>query len=293
MTEHRKQATPNGIRALPTHRPPTPDPVARQLRREAGFGCCVCGNPILQYHHIVEWAVEHHFRPADMMALCPNHHDQATKGAMTESEQRDFKARPRNIRDGFARGRLAVKQDYCAADFGSVTVVGTGAFLRIGEDDLLGFHLGEGNLEVSLRLYNEADELLLHIHRNEWVSGDPLPWDIEADWQTLTLRERARHISVSLNAKVAPIEVRAELWRHGKRITLGRDGIRVAGKTNVGFSELALVGMLLELHLSADGFTLGPHATHPNGFMVSWPSRKERLWKAKEAWKKIEAAKLR
>jgi hypothetical protein len=29
----------------------------------------------------VEWAEEEHFRPEDMMVLCPLHHDQATKGA--------------------------------------------------------------------------------------------------------------------------------------------------------------------------------------------------------------------
>jgi 5-methylcytosine-specific restriction endonuclease McrA len=187
-------------------RPSTPDPIARQLRQEAGFGCCVCGNPILQYHHIVEWAADPHFRADDMMVLCPLHHDQATKGAMPQVEQRKLKANPRNISDGFVKGRLAVKQDYCAADFGSVTVVGAGTFLRIGGEDIIGFHLGEGNLEINLRIYSESDDLLLHIDRNEWISGDPLPWDIEADWQMLTLRERARRITVSLNAKTVPLQ---------------------------------------------------------------------------------------
>jgi hypothetical protein len=96
-----------------------------------------------------------------MMALCPNHHDQATKGAMPEAEQRKYKSRPRNIERGLVDGLLQIKQDYCAANFGSVTIVGSGTFLRIDGEDILGFHMGAGNLEVSLRLFNEQDELLL------------------------------------------------------------------------------------------------------------------------------------
>jgi hypothetical protein len=158
-----------------------PAAVARQLRQEAGFGCCACGSPILQYHHIIEWADDHHFRAEDMMVLCPLHHDQATKGAMPEAEQRRLKAGPVNIRAGRAKGLLAVRQDYCAASFGPVIVLGEGTFLEIDGENILGFHMGEGNLEVSLRLFSPGDELLLEIDRNEWISGDPLPWDIEAD----------------------------------------------------------------------------------------------------------------
>ena len=40
-----------------------PDRIKRQLRQEAGFGCCKCGFPIYDYHHIVEFSEEKHFRP--------------------------------------------------------------------------------------------------------------------------------------------------------------------------------------------------------------------------------------
>src|SRR5450755_2216738 len=86
-----------------------PAAVARQLRQEAGFGCCKCGTPILQYHHIVEWAEEEHFRPEDMMVLCPLHHDQATKGAMPAIEQRQMKSAPHNIQRGHDSARARTR----------------------------------------------------------------------------------------------------------------------------------------------------------------------------------------
>src|SRR5438876_516481 len=96
------------------NRPAVPAAVKRDLRKEGGFGCCVCGLPVYQYHHIVPWRAEHHARPEDMMVLCPNHHDQATKGAMPEDEQRRYKSSPHNIERGYVDGLLTVNQRYCA-----------------------------------------------------------------------------------------------------------------------------------------------------------------------------------
>src|ERR1700692_4051167 len=262
-----------------------PAAVARRLRQEAGFGCCKCGSPILQYHHIVEWADEEHFRPEDMMVLCPLHHDQATKGAMPELEQRQMKSAPHNIQRGHALGLLEVKQDYCAADLGSVTVVGEGSFIRVDNDDILSLHMGPQNLEISLKLYSETDALLIEIVRNEWISGDPLPWDIEADWQTLTLRERNRKISIFVNAKTVPMQLRGEFWRSGKAIVVDKNGHVVRGQSALGLRNPALVGGGLELNTTA--VTIG----QSDGVIISWHNPRERLWKARDAWRKMSAKK--
>jgi hypothetical protein len=143
--------------------------------------------------------------------------------------------------------------------------------------------MGENNLEISLRLFSEKDELLVKIERNEWVSGDSLPWDIHADWQVLIFRERARQISISLNAKLVPMQILGKFWKAGNKISLTKDGI----KMNERFSldELALVGMRLEL--DTNKISLAPQPEHAHGVIVSWANRRERLWKAKHAWKKI------
>ena len=145
--------------------------IARHLRKEAGFGCCVCGHPIFQYHHIVPWAADQHFRVKDMMLLCPNHHDMATQGAFPEPKQREFKVNHKNIRDGRVRGNLAVQQTYCAVKVGTIILVNEGPFLRINGEDFLSCYLVEGQLEISLKLHSEQGDLLLEITRNEWVSG--------------------------------------------------------------------------------------------------------------------------
>jgi len=143
-------------------------------------------------------------------------------------------------------------------------------------------------LEVSFRLFDDEDKLLLEIVRNEWVAGDPLPWDIEADWQILTLRERARHISVSLNAKVVPMNVRGEFYRLGRRVSVNNHRIRFDGNKVSGIDNLALVGTVLELEPSSEGWALtGGSLGNPESVLVSRSDKRERLRAAKEVWRRM------
>jgi hypothetical protein len=124
-------------------RPPTPDPIARQLRQEAGFGCCKCGHPIVQYHHIIPFANEAHFRAADMMALCPNCHGEATGGALTSARQRYYKANPFNLERGFARGWLTINEDYLGVVLGGNEFAGGGGLILVDDDPLIALEMNE------------------------------------------------------------------------------------------------------------------------------------------------------
>jgi hypothetical protein len=150
---------------------------------------------------------------------------------MPVHEQRELKSTPYNIARGRAQGDLTVVQDYCAADLGTITVVGEGPFLRIHGIDILSLYLGAKNLEISLKLFSETNDLLLQIERNVWVSGDPMPWDIQADWQKLTLRQRARKISICLDAKQKPPKIEGEFWYSNQKITIEKEKILIHGRT--------------------------------------------------------------
>jgi len=46
-----------------------PVDIKRQLRQEANFGCCKCGVPILEYHHIKPYHDVKTHDANDMMVL--------------------------------------------------------------------------------------------------------------------------------------------------------------------------------------------------------------------------------
>src|SRR4051812_28142048 len=82
----------------------TPAAVERELRQQAGFGCARCGHPYLEYHHIIPYASDQHFRPQDMVALCGNCHPAV--GKLGLDLQYKVKADPHNVRNGLMKGAL-------------------------------------------------------------------------------------------------------------------------------------------------------------------------------------------
>jgi hypothetical protein len=238
--------------------------VELRLRKEAGFGCCKCGRPIYQYHHIEEYAGDQHYRPEDMMLLCPNCHDEATKGAITKKEQRELKANPFNIQRGYVNGPLKVNQDKCIVDVGSLTLIADGDLVRVDAEPLLRLRREEqGSLLVSLSLFDRDDRLLVQIIDNEWISdSDSQPWDIESDIQYLRIRQKRGDIRLEIDASKVPIKIRANLWRRGQNIELGPKAV-ILTKQFIEFQNLILDGFCFNFDSHANKFNLAPSVLPP------------------------------
>jgi hypothetical protein len=274
-------------------RPAIPEPVKRALRQEAGFGCCKCGYPVYDYQHIIPYEREHHFRVEDMMLLCPNHHREATVGAMTEAEQRAYKSDPYNIRRGLADGALKVNQRELIVQLGNAFMVNDSVLLEIDGLPLLSLSLSdEGILQLSASLYNQEGELLTEIEHNEWIVGDPLPWDFEFGSRKLTLRERSRHISLQIDARNFPTSIRGHFWYGGHRFVINRSGILIdeerAHFARAGFAKLGLVGMRISLSTADKGISVRPHGRFGRGALVSQPTNVERMSESLKAWQNLK-----
>jgi hypothetical protein len=243
----------------PASRPTVPETVKLELRQEAGFGCCKCGRPVFEYHHIVEYADEAHFRPVDMMVLCPYCHDEATKGAMTIAEQRSHKTSPFNIRQGMSEGLLKINQDSCELESGSIRFIARGDILRVDGEPLLALRKDAyGALELSVSLYDRDDRLLVRIVRNEWIADeDPLPWDIEADFQYLRIRSKKRDIRLEIDARSRPIALRANLWRKGQNIELSPK--HLSFKASLwSFANFIFDGLVFDVNSRTNEVSFGP-----------------------------------
>lgn len=65
------------------------------LRSEVNFGCPICGNPYLTWHHFdPPWYKKNHHNPEGMIALCQEHHSKADAGAFTNEQLLEFKKNP-------------------------------------------------------------------------------------------------------------------------------------------------------------------------------------------------------
>ncbi|NGO46468.1 HNH endonuclease [Streptomyces sp. YC419] len=271
-------------------RPKAPSEVKRKLRQHARFGCCRCGLPIYQYHHIIPYSEDQHFRVEDMMLLCPLCHDMATKGVFSEIQQREMQVSPFNARKGLTGGMLYTRQEYCAVLAGGVLLVGEGPVIVADGEPLLTLTPGtNGHVRFSVNLRDENDALVALIQDNEWISGDATVWDMESDHQKLVVRSSANRVALNLNMKGEPAHLRAKFWHSGYMVDLRGIGIRVNG-VNAGqhLSEgLAFAGMALDLDTEIPRVQLTPQLK--NGFLVSEHNPLERLKKTVEAWRRLKS----
>lgn len=251
------------------------------MRRAAGYGCCVCGLPVYEYHHIEPWSAVRAHETSNLMLLCPLHHDQATKGALSEEEQRVWQAGPHNVLTGCASGLLVVNQSYCAVEAGiGVIIVGEGASIAVDDEPLLALErAGDGRLLISLRLYDETDRLIAEIAENEWVAGDAGTWDMQSDWRWLKLNLASHDIALRIDARREPVQLRGRLWRKGRQIRMGAQGLAFGAN---GIAELGLVGFGIRLDSSTGSAALGP-PPGSHAMIVSEPDRLTRLAKCLEA----------
>lgn len=88
--------------------------IKRQLQQEANFGCCKCGNPIIEYHHIKMWSKVETHHHEDMMFLCPTCHHSIE--SYSEKYQQKLKANPYNKDNTKPSGIIIIEQSFCAID---------------------------------------------------------------------------------------------------------------------------------------------------------------------------------
>jgi len=145
-------------------------------------------------------------------------------------------------------------------------------------------------LLLSVKLYAQNNALLARIENNEWVSGDPLPWDIESSFQRLTIRSKKRDIAVSVNLHSTPAQLRGSLWKNGQKVELAPDKILVDGVIvrNVQFMGLCCVGLNLELDTRQKTFAIVPdHRFGEGSFIQEGESLAERIEIARLHWLKL------
>lgn len=177
----------------------------REVRQRCGFGCVICGCPIYQYDHLEEWSKVKKHEAANLTLLCDKHHAEKTKGLLTKEKVADANATPFNLSKGKSSANLLhFSGKKCEINIGGNLFYSswsgdTGQMfpLVIDRVPIIGFVFEEGNLYLTCCIFDESNNLALHIVKNELVYSTT-SWDIEFVGKTLKLREKARKILLSI-----------------------------------------------------------------------------------------------
>lgn len=183
-----------------------PAPTRRVLRQEVNFCCPLCGCPVLEYHHIIPWHISNTHQIDDMIALCPNCHAKADNGAYDTKYLCKLKAA------GFDtpgwKDTVRFDSDVFTVKVGSVNLTNMNRNHNVllemhGEPMLAITRRQESNIILNTCFYNWVDYPHVAIKNNELIIDTHQLWDIEYNGKKLTLRQKAREISLmaSFNSK--------------------------------------------------------------------------------------------
>jgi trigger factor len=185
---------------LAKDRPAIREADKRKIRQRCGFGCVICGLPLYEYEHIIEWSKVKTHNPEHITLLCPTHHAEKTRGLLPRATVEAANAAPFNRRSNASR---AFPLRYSGSNI-DVRIGGGKWRQEFAENQrtplliIKGFPVfqvkrQDGHLLISLSLYSKTGRPLLKITDNE-LTVFTNQWDIEFVGRVLKIRNAPREI---------------------------------------------------------------------------------------------------
>ncbi|MET3232045.1 UNVERIFIED_ORG: trigger factor [Burkholderia sp. 1263] len=235
----------------------------------------------------------------EITLLCKQHHGEKENGLLPKEVVEAANQNPFNLRNG-------VSKPYLLHYSGSKVecVIGNTVFrtragqqilvpLMLRGEPVLKFDLADGHLLLSLTVYDEDENELLRIDKNELVYS-MLAWDITLIGRTLRLRQAERHINIEIEF-IAPNKVhirRGIFHKSGAEVLVGKDYVYVTNNANL-ISSGSMEGVDF-------GIVVGdPHPTSGCGMLFrgqlpSLPDRetaRRTLRRRLKSWRKPDSVK--
>lgn len=221
------------------------------LLAEAGYGCVLCGTPVVTFTS----------GSAGEIVLCPEHARLYESGEIDPTALAASVTLPFNLGHPAESGVLRVSSRYPVARFKGVIVVNDELTVSADEESLLRLRVIEGRLMVSLRLYGADDVLKADIVDNEWVYGDPREVLIDHSSNKLVIASLTGAPIVTIDANKTPLQLTASLSRNGVPILLGSKGISVGDRLG-SFIDDGYAGCVIEIDTEAEKVTMTPDPRH-------------------------------
>ena len=198
-----------------------PEPTKRIVRKEAFFGCVVCGNPIIEYAHIIPYGISRDDRVGNLVALCPTHHTRYDLGGISEDKMRAFKSNPFNKgRD--VVDRFDIEGDVPIIEAGTNIFKNTPVLLVVDNRNIVTLSKEEDELLLNAVFYDKNNDLLAFIKDNEWCALSGMAWDIEYHTvaKALVIRTKPRNILLRLRIRKGVIHFSGLLYYNGLKVRI-------------------------------------------------------------------------
>ena len=213
-----------------------PADIKRIIRKKANFGCVICGNPIIEYHHIVPYSEVKNHEVENIVALCPEHHHRVGCSEISQERLNSFIKSPYNARnEKVQKDFMLSKYDEMVFKAGGNMFVRTPNIVVINDFPLIKITSDEeGYAVLDVKFYNRIGILQAEIKENEWIVYKASEmWDISYSPGSLKINKSNRQIFLELRVSESLIELRADLYYDGSILSISPTEIK---NTNISLS---------------------------------------------------------
>ncbi len=170
-----------------------PQAIQNQLKKEAHYGCVICGCPVLEFIDFNQTGSQVHeslrqevFLPENMVAICPSHNkkfrtDEIDPSFLASSKDSPFNKNHSDL--AFA----TTSSNELTISLGGCTFVNTSRLLVVDDFELINVgRMDQRLLVMDVNFFNRTNQLVGIIFENSWSSE----WSKIGDWAIEYLRPR-------------------------------------------------------------------------------------------------------
>lgn len=195
------------------NRPEIPEAMKREVRKECGFGCAICGMPFFQYDHIEEYAVVKEHTAENLVLLCPNHHTAKSTDKLSPERVIEAKRAPFNVNKPLTSAYKVEPSKEIVTLLGSNMLTGWRPELLneyflvwVNGKSFFTIHSDEDWLTISVDITDSSGKVLLSVKRGELIVSTDA-WDYVYEGDNIKIRSGLGQIILDLNLTDRRVEV--------------------------------------------------------------------------------------
>lgn len=241
-----------------------PTSIARQIRREAGFGCVICGLAIATYEHIEpEFAQARKHDPKKMTFLCHQCAGKHTRKQLSKATIFAAKLKPFARQNGFSFEAFDMGQQHPLIEIGPMQAIRCASIITANGVSILSIAAPEilgGPFRINALFNSFSGMPVLEIRNNEW-RANAYAWDIVVSGARITIKDSNNVIVLQIRVDAGKsIEFeRLLMFSYGHKIELIGPQliIQTLGGQRINVDRLLFSDCLSAITISDNGVSLG------------------------------------
>ena len=206
-----------------------PQPIQKQLRREANFGCALCGCPIIEYAHIIPYRNIQAYLPENIVVLCPNHYTNFDRGEFSDSYLRDAKNNPHN--KSYIQDAFFIDSQDIAVNVGKSKFINTSRILAVNDFDIISIKReNEKYILFDINFFDKLNNLIAVVYENSWTAEKTANavWDVVYKPHHLAIRNTSRNLFFESKIENEELFITANMYYNAIPLSITNDGIWIS-----------------------------------------------------------------